>query len=229
MIGRTYVIYYGWLTGDAGGEPNAAAREIATAAPPLLIASFATAAPAGHRNLSAPVLAMLREAGTEVYAYLATDYGRAASGALGRSIDEFLAAGVDGIFFDETDALVNDAKLGYYATLARRVHEQGGAVIANTGVGACGERVMDCADRLMVEHRWREVASGSPWTCRYPPERLMGVSSDEEHAMGYAMTLDIAIRDTRDAWARGIGWHASTGRYTRLPPWFRAYVAAVKS
>ena len=227
--GRTYVIYYGWLTDDARGQPNAVAREIAAAAPPLLIASLRTAAPAGHRNLSEPVLAAMREAGTRVFAYVATGFGAADPRGVERAIDEALGAGLDGIFFDEADPLVKETKCAYYAALARRVKESGREVIANPGVAVCGERIMECADILMVEHRWRDVRAYSPWTFRYPPERVMGVSSDEENAMGYAMDLDRAVSDTREAWSRGIGWHTSTTRYAQLPPWFRAYVESVKS
>src|SRR5688500_4526308 len=62
---QPFVIYYGWLTDDAQGEPNAVARAIAAAGTPLLIAHLRTAAPAGHRNLSSQVLALMRAAGVQ--------------------------------------------------------------------------------------------------------------------------------------------------------------------
>ena len=62
----------------------------------------------------------------------------------------------------------------------------------------------------------------------YSSDRLMGVSSDEENAMGYGMDVETALRDTREAWESGIGWHTSTQRYTALPPWFGVYMAALK-
>lgn len=227
--GRTYAIYYGWLTDGAHGEPNAAAASIAAAAPPLLIASYRTAAPAGHVNLSPAVLAALHAAGTAVYAYVATGFGRADASALAADIAEYVEAGADGVFFDEADPLVASAPRLFYLGLARCARGLGAGVIANPGVAACGEALMDVADRVMLEHRWREFAATCPWRRRYPAERYMGVSSDEERAMGYAMDARRAVADTREAWASGIGWHTSTQRYTALPPWFADYVAAVSA
>ena len=228
-VRNTYVIYYGWLAGDARGEPNEAARAIAAAAAPLLIANFWTAAPARHRNLSAAVLSLLHEAGTQVYAYVPTGFGSADPGALESEIGECLDAGADGVFLDEVDPLLSGSKARYYARLARGVRNRGGGVIANAGVAACGERIMEIADRLMVEHRWRALVAASPWVCRYAPDRLMGVSSNERGAMGYDMDIATALRDTREAWGAGVGWHTSTERYIALPAWFSAYMAALKA
>src|SRR5688500_1842472 len=97
--GRTlpFVIYYGWLSDDAGGEPNGDARRIAAARPPLVIAHLSTAPPAGHLNVSSSVLALLRSAGTEVFGYIATDFGRAELDLTRRAVIENLDAGLDGI------------------------------------------------------------------------------------------------------------------------------------
>ena len=80
----------------------------------------------------------------------------------------------------------------------------------------------------MLEHQWRNLRSGSLWAFRYPAERFMGVSSNEERAMGYTVDEARAIEDTREAWGRGIGWHTSTDVYIELPEWFSRYHAALR-
>ena len=60
----------------------------------------------------------------------------------------------------------------------------------------------------------------------------MGVSSNVVERirlpMGYRVTQEQAIADTREAWESGIGWHTSTDVHIQLPPWFDAYVAGVQ-
>ncbi|HYC48719.1 MAG TPA: spherulation-specific family 4 protein [Burkholderiales bacterium] len=219
---RSFVIYYGWLTDGPQGAPNAGARRIASAAPPLLIAQPWTAAPAGHCNLSPQVLALLRDARIEVHAYVATGFGRGDASTVLQALDAAAGLAVQGIFLDEVDPLVHDATLGFYARLSSAARAAGKQVIANTGVARCGERVMQIADRLMVEHQWRELCKQSPWSAKYERDRFMGVSSNEEHAMGYDVDSARAAADARDAWALGIGWHAATERYIELPEWFDA-------
>ena len=225
---HTYVIYYGWLTDDAHGEPNDAAHAIAVAGAPLLIAHLRTAAPAGHRNLSPQVLALMRGAGIQVFGYVPTTYGRADTSVAAAAVGENLDAGLDGILFDESDSLVLPVKLAYYRQLCETVRGRGKSVILNTGVSRCGEYVMQIADRLMVEHQWRALHTDSPWAGNYPPERFMGVSSNEEDAMGYVVDGERAIEDARLARESGIGWHTATTRYTELPDWFNNYVRVVK-
>ena len=226
-VGKTYSIYYGWLSDDDSGEPNGVAHALAKLSLPLLIANYRTAPPDRHVNLSPQVLSLLREARTEVFAYVATDWGNADRRRALRKTDEYLAAGVAGVFFDEADSLCSDAKLEYYAALATRVRAKRGGIILNAGVSQCGEKIMELCDLLMVEHAWREARTRSPWLRRYPAERVMGVSSNEENAMGYAIEEQRAIRDTREAWDAGIGWHTSTNLYVELPEWFGRYVSAL--
>ena len=221
-----FVIYYGWLTDDAGGEPNEDARRIAAVRPPLLIAHLRTAPPAGHLNLSPPVLDLLRSIGTQVLGYVATDFGRAELGLARRAVTENLDAGLDGIFFDEADSLAGPAKFGYYAMLAQPVRQRGRKTVLNAGVSKCGERMMQVADLVMVEHEWRTLRRDSPWAGRYDPARFMGVSSNEGNAMGYHVDAQHAIEDSREAHSAGIGWHAATDRYIELPPWFETYFAS---
>jgi hypothetical protein len=230
-MANTYVIYYGWLAGDATGTPTAPAREIAEARPDLLIAHHWAIGPEGrHVNLSPAVLELMEAAGTRVYAYVATTNGAADAETLKGDIDEYLRAGVAGIFFDEADPLIGEDKLDYYGALAQHVRAAGKAVIVNPGVARCGEALMEVADKVMVEHQWRELAGESPWMRGYPPARFMGVSSNEGCAMRYFVDERRALKDTREALQRrGIGWHTSTGRYIDLPPWFARYVRKVKA
>jgi hypothetical protein len=222
----TYCIYYGWLCDDAAGEPNDAARRIAAARMPLVIASFWTE-PRTHRNLSAQVLAAMRGAGTRVFAYVSTRWGGVDLQSVKSAATEYLEAGVDGIFLDESHNFLDASKLVYYRAIAQLVRGRGGEVIANPGVARCGADVLSVADYVMVEHAWRALRAQSAWACECAPGRFMGVSSNEAGGLGYPVDGPRAIADTREAWAAGIGWHASTDRYTGLPDWFENYVAAI--
>jgi hypothetical protein len=223
----SYVIYYGWLTSGSHGVPNEAAVRIAAAAPAIAIVQARTAAPAGHLNLSPQVLALLHQAGTAVYAYVSTSWGRADLNDVARATIDALDAGADGILVDEADPLCTDVHYAYYRAISDYLRARGKGVIFNTGVASCGERVMALADYLMVEHQWREAGTHSPWMAAYPPERFMGVSSNEGNAMRYYVDEHRACADAREARARGIGWHASTDRYIELPFWFASYMQAL--
>jgi hypothetical protein len=224
---NAYAIYYGWLTEDAQGEPNAAAHRLAAARFPLLIAHYWTAQPARHCNLSRQVLALMHGAGTSVHAYVPTGWSDAPLARVTQQALDCLAGGVDGIFFDEADALVRSERIAYYATLAQLAWNRGRTVIVNPGVARCGEALMAVADIVMVEHRWRSLGFESGWVRRYPAARFMGVSGNEENAMGYFVDERRAIEDTQEAWRAGIGWHASTDRYTGLADWLERYAEAV--
>lgn len=216
-----YVIYYGWLIEDDGsGKPREAARRIAAARLPLLIAEYSTQEPV-LVNMSPEVLALMKSAGTEVFAYVSTRWTeRPLDEAMSRA-RAALSGGADGIFLDETPYELNAASLEYYKTLAGLAHNAGKRVIVNPGMSRCDERYMAFADLLMAEHQWRSLSLDSPWTSRYAPERFMGVSTN--------VTLAQGVSDTREAWSLGVGWHASTGAHVELPPWFEQYVAAVSA
>lgn len=224
---NSYVIYYGWLTDSSQGAPNEAASRIAAAAPAIAIIHAKTAAPAGHLNLSPQVLALLHQAGAAVYAYVSTSWGRADLNDVARATIDALDAGADGILVDEADPLCTDVHYAYYRAISDYLRARGKGVIFNTGVASCGERVMALADYLMVEHQWRHAVAHSPWMAAYPPERFMGVSSNEGNAMGYYVDEHRACTDAREARARSIGWHASTDRYIELPSWFASYMHAL--
>ena len=221
--GRTFVVYYGWLSDGAEGGPNAAARRIIAAGVPLLIAHTHTAPPQVRLNLTPAVLGQLEAAGTAVYGYVATGFGERASAQIECEVDVVLSSGAHGVFLDEVDPLVSDLRLSGYERLAKHLRTRGVSTIANPGVARCSRIWLDLADRLMVEHQWRSFAGDCFWARGVEPERLMAVSSDEERAMGYAMTETQAVEDTREAWAAGFGWHSSTTRYTVLPDWFESY------
>jgi hypothetical protein len=221
-----YVIYYGWLADDERGTPNDVARRIAAARVPLLVAAY-WSEPRTHRSLSDEVLALMRAAGTRVFAYVRTGWGAADLQQVKASASEYLAGGADGIFLDECSNFLDSSWLLYYRALAQFVRGAGKALIVNPGVSRCGEDIMSVADHVMVEHEWRSFAALSPWRSRYPPERFMAVSSNEESGMGYPLERARAIEDTREAWTAGIGWHTSTDRYITLPEWFDDYMAAV--
>jgi hypothetical protein len=224
-MSNPYVIYYGWLADDESGAPNDAAKRIAAARAPLLVAAYWTE-PRTHRSLSDEVLALMHAAGTEVYAYVRTGWGSADLQQAKAAASDYLAGGADGIFLDETFNFLDSSKLLYYRALAQLVRGAGKKLIANPGVSRCGEEIMSVADRVMIEHEWRSFGAHSAWRSRYPADRFMAVSSNEESGMGYPLERERAIEDTREAWNAGIGWHTSTDRYVSLPDWFDDYMAA---
>jgi hypothetical protein len=224
---NTYVIYYGWLTDSSQGSPNAAAQSIAAAAPAIAIVQVRTAAPAGHRNVSRQVLALMHQAGIRVYAYVPTGWGHADLRDVARTTNDALDAGVDGVLIDEADPLCTNAHYNYYRAISDYIRARGKGLIFNTGVASCGEPIMGLADYLMVEHHWRNAAVNSPWMAAYPAERFMGVSSNEGNPMGYYVDERRACADAHEAQQRGIGWHVSTDRYVELPSWFASYMQAL--
>ncbi|MCS7001581.1 MAG: hypothetical protein NZ518_01915, partial [Dehalococcoidia bacterium] len=75
MTPRRLVIFYGWLAQGPSGAPTAAACRIAAVAPDLVTAAAWTTQPV-FDNLSGPVMALFREAGARVAAYIPIAYGR---------------------------------------------------------------------------------------------------------------------------------------------------------
>lgn len=227
-MSKTYVIFYGWLS-EENGELSAEAQRIANAHVPLLIAPLMTAKPAAHTNLNPAVLSRMHDSDTKVFAYIDTDYTRVPLKTAQRAVGDALAAGVDGIFYDQASASPVGPTLDYYLALSAPVKAAGKRVIANVGVTQCGSALMRFADHVMLEHRWRNLANSSPWTVHRPAETFMGVSSNEENAMGYDMNEERAVADTREAWRRNIGWHTSTELYAQLPTWFETYLTAMRT
>lgn len=228
--GNLCVIYYGWLIADASGAPNRAAAAIARARPRVLIAAFSTLQPR-LTNLSPQVRELLQASGALLFAYVPTGYGARDLADVKAEAAGCLAGGADGIFYDEVPACPDEAQLASYQALHALVKERGGRVIANAGVDRSDESLMRVADILMVEHQWRTFGEASPWRAGYPPERFMGVSSNEPGADAFlegAIDRQTAVRDTRAAWACGVGWHYSTDRYVELPAWFADYVRALR-
>lgn len=224
-----YVIYYGWLIADPAGTPGPAAREIAAAGPRALICFYNTFEPR-YTNLSQQVRDLLRAAQVKVFTYVDTSYGARPLAAVMAETCEYLAHAVDGIFFDQVYNFLDDQHGAYYQALYTLVRDSGRSVIVNTGVAQPGEAIMDITDILMVEHDWRMLYQENPWHMRYPPWRFMGNSSNEpgvERYFGYRVTKQTAVRDTREAWSHGIGWHYSTDHYTSLPSWFSAYARTI--
>jgi len=226
-----YVIYYGWLIASRSGRPNAQAKAIARARPKILIACYHTFTPQWI-NLSSDVQHLLRSAGIRTFAYTTTSYGTRRVQAIQQQIRQYILGGVDGIFLDEAYNFLDASKEAYYRRLYEYTKELGADVILNPGISDCGEAIMRVTDMLMVEHQWQHFYQANPWRHAYPPARFMGTSSNEPGAIGYvghAVDATQALRDTREAWANGVGWHYSTDRYITLPPWFLDYARTVRS
>jgi hypothetical protein len=176
------------------------------------------------------VRAHLAAAGVQDFAYVPTDYGQRDPGVVKAEDADCLADGADGIFFDQAYDFADGAQLAYYRELYAIVKAAGKLVILNTGFAQTGESIMQVTDIVMVEHQWRAFCLMCPWRAGYPAIRFMGCSSNEPGAyaeLGYTVDGETAVDATREAWDRGIGWHASTDRYTELPAWFSTYTERV--
>ena len=119
-----YVIYYGWLTSDSSGSPNSLATAIAAARPQALAAVFYTHQPK-FINLSPQVCDLFHSMGTRIFAYTATGYGARDRGAVGAEVTDYLANGVDGIFYDEVASRPDRAQRKYYQHLYALVKDRG--------------------------------------------------------------------------------------------------------
>jgi spherulation-specific family 4 protein len=226
--GKVAVIYYGWLI-DESGQPNASARRLAAGKPDMIIAAAYTDNPR-RSNLPPGVRALFNESHTRIAAYIATDYGRRPLPDVQAEIAD-VAAKVDGIFLDEVVASFDPQTWAYYAAVAAQVRSAGKTVIVNPGLAAIDERIMDIADIVMLEHQWIQFASNCGWCAAYPPDRFMGVSSNEPRAaqeLGHAIDARQAELDTRRAWRLGVGWHYSCDRYTEVPVWYDTYMQAIR-
>ncbi len=224
--GNLYIIYYGWLVSGESGKPNEVAARIAAARPKAVVAPLFLAGSDAH-NLSPDVREMLRAADVRVWGYVPTGYGNRPLSAVITDVVGYMANGLDGIFFDEVYHFRNGAMMGYYRVLFDVCKQFGGKVILNPGVADVGEMIMEVTDILTLEHQWRNFSRICRWRKRYEAERFMGNSSNEPGAaafLGTTVDADTAVRETRDAWSGGIGWHYSTDRYTELPPWFAPYI-----
>ena len=228
-IDNLYVIYYGWLISDKIGTPGPATIAIAAARPKILIGFYYTFEPK-YPNFSQQVCDLLHAAQIKLFAYINTDYGDRPLAAVEAEARDYLAKGVDGIFFDQVYNFLDDQQTPYYERLYALVRSSGKSVIVNTGVAQSGEAILQITDILMVEHDWRMLHQSSPWHLRYPSARFMGNSSNEagtERYFDYCIDYETAVRDTYEAWANGIGWHYSTDHYTTLPAWFLDYARSV--
>lgn len=224
-----YVIYYGWLISAADGTPGPAATAIATARPELLIGCYYTFEPK-YPNFSWQVCDLLHAQQIALFAYIDTDYGNRSLTTVEAEARDYLAKGVDGIFFDRAYNFLDGRQTPYYQHLAALVRHSQKSIIVNTGVAQSGEAIMDVTDILMVEHDWRMLHQLSPWHRRYPSARFMGNSSSEvgtDCYFNYRIDCTTAVRDTYEARERGIGWHYSTNHYTTLPTWFSDYMHSV--
>jgi hypothetical protein len=226
-----YVIYYGWLIADAAGRPGPEAAAIAAARPEMLIGFYDTFEPK-YPNFSPQVRDLLHGAQVALVAYIDTNYGNRPLAAVEAEVCDYVARGIDGIFFDQVYNFLDDRYTPYYRRLYDLVRNSGKTVIVNTGVAQSGEAIMDVTDILMVEHDWRMLDELCPWHGRYPSRRFMGNSSNEpgtNRYFSYCVDYETAVRDTCEAWASGIGWHYSTDQYTTLPTWFLDYMRRVSS
>jgi hypothetical protein len=79
----------------------------------------------------------------------------------------------------------------------------------------------------MVGHHWRSLGADCAWAPACA-DRFMGVSRNDDGGMGYPVDLETAVRDTKEAWAKGIEWHTITDHFAELPEWYEAYLAAIR-
>lgn len=219
-----YVIYYGHLV-DSNGETTEHVSRILAAEPELVVVPHSF--PDGELNLTPEVHQQFRDAGIKVLTYTWTNYGARDLNAVRADIDAQMASGVDGIFVDEVTNIETDAEYNYYAAIHQHIksHGQDKLSVMNPGHFQVTERVMQVSDIVSLEEEWVYHDQMS-WIGKYPPSRLMGVSSNEY--CGICVNEANAADKTTEAWNAGIGYHFSTDMYIDLPAWFDGYASQVK-
>jgi hypothetical protein len=219
---RKFVIYYGWYS-DAEGRLGPDIDRIIRSKPEYVVSPYFTST--GLVNLSPQVTAKFRDSGIGILVYIAT-------GNAGRSLDSVFSeiktgieAGANGVMLDEVAMLHQNWQVDHYEKIYDYVKSFGTdkIVVANPGSILVSESVMSVSDIVCFEHQWR-LAPALDWFSKYPPERFMGISSNDiAGVMGYSVDGDLATRDTVEAWQSGVGYHYATDAYTRLPSWFEGY------
>jgi hypothetical protein len=223
---RKFVIYYGWYS-DGDGRLGHDIDRIIKSKPEYVVSPFYTSS--GQVNLTPAVISKFHDGGVGILAYIAT-------GNAGRNLDSVISeiktgmeAGAAGVMLDEVALLDQRWQVEYYEKIYEYVKSYGNdmAVVANPGSILVSESVMSVSDIVCFEHQWR-LASALDWFSKYPPQRFMGISSNDiSGVMGYGVDEETGLRDTMEAWQGGIGYHYSTDSYTRLPAWFEEYQAAL--
>jgi hypothetical protein len=219
---RKFVIYYGWYT-DGNGRLGNDIDRIIRSQPVYVVSPYHTSS--GLVNLTPEVFAKFHYNSINVLVYIAT-------GNAGRDLDSVmteikigLEAGAAGVMLDEVAMLHHSWQVDYYEKIYDYVKSFGAdqIVVANPGSILVSESVMSVSDILCFEHQWR-LAPAIDWFSKYPPERFMGISSNDiANVMGYSVEGELGLRDTIEAWQAGIGYHFATDSYTRLPSWFEDY------
>ena len=219
---RKFVIYYGWYS-DGDGRLGHDIDRIIRSNPEYVVSPYYTSS--GIVNLTPQVITKFNENGIGILTYIAT-------GNAGRDLDSVMdeirtgiESGAAGVMLDEVATLHNRWEIDYYEKIYDYVKSFGAekVVVANPGSIMVNESVMSVSDIVCFEHQWR-LASALDWFSNYPPERFMGISSNDiAGVMGYGVDGEMALRDTVESWQNGIGYHYSTDTYTRLPSWFEDY------
>jgi hypothetical protein len=224
---RKFVIYYGWYS-DTEGRLGPDIDRIIRSKPEYVVSPFYTST--GLVNMSPQVIAKYRDSGIGILVYIATGNAGRSLESVFSEIKTGIEAGANGVMLDEVAMLDHRWQVDHYQEIYDYVKSFGAdkVVVANPGSILVSESVMSVSDIVCFEHQWR-LAPAIDWFSRYPPERFMGISSNDiAGVMGYGVDGDIAIRDSIEAWQSGVGYHYSTDAYTRLPSWFEDYQAELE-
>jgi len=262
-----YVVFYGWLHDGNGLPNERCKRIATASPEILFTYMFFRGSgrwntnPDGELNLTPEVISLLKGNGVKIYAYVPTEWGKYDISAVLKLVDKAKELNLEGVKIDEcfafAEGLEKDpapARLEYYRKIYSHAKSLGLQVMANTGTKYTNEIWMELTDIIGFEHEWRDFPTlkapyncgGGWWMSKYSPDRFMGASSrgwidsntgNWADPMGYPITLETAIRDTKDAWNLGIGWHYSCISWwdfrlensNQLPDWFENYEAAISN
>jgi hypothetical protein len=188
-----FVFDYGPLSQN--GVPTADVAAIAAAKVEFVVAST-------NEGIVGSVQRQLHASGVKVVGYVDTGYAGAVRSSTTNlaNVEQLtrmeFAAGVDGVFYDNTSDMYQDSAFNYYSTLYAlcKSIKPDSIVIINPGIANMAERSMQCGDIICMEHNWKGIVN-IPWRGKYGPSRFLGVSSNDSgngiaYPMGYPMLIE---------------------------------------
>jgi hypothetical protein len=213
-----FVLYY--------GSSNSAIARIRAARPNFVVVANTDAQWPDKYHFDDPA-GQTGPTGIKVIAYIATDYGDL---DVSLKIDAAMAAGYDGIFFDEVSPDVDDVAYNTANYQRTKGFGSGKLVIANPGRVSGVARVFEAADIVSVENKYDE-----PLDPTFPAWRWLAVQGDPASvAAPDAATADGRLATFRNS--SGGFWYYSPERSTErpathilLPPWFEEFAALARA
>lgn len=248
-----FVLYYGPLV-DPLDEGEQRTRETIRKSRP----NFVVVADVYYNNSRVPDYFHAeggKATGIRVLAYIATGGGAVnVSRVVGR-IDDAMAAGFDGVFFDEVSNKTDPDVVEYYSTIAREVRHfgPGNLVIFNPGTHTVNGSLFEQADIVSVENNTDVEHPTKPPDFSAPPVisppakgkieawRLLAVQGDPAAIAAPSAKEALKRLDDFRRKAGGFWYYSPNDRlknstpdekhpqstHTELPDWFDEFASAV--